>query len=139
MRRIQFSQLTRCESDRRSRQEEEEAEFRRTNHLNERHLAVPLDFAGYRSAARKRILPILYQHDTRNIPQDAIGGDIENGRTENYDLLSDKTSVEWLCVQATVSPYQHYRMVIWIVGKPLFKIRMHDRSCRYRRPPHTAR
>lgn len=44
------------------------------------------------------IYQILYQHGTRNIPQDVIGGDIENGMTENYDLLSDKTTMEWLCV-----------------------------------------
>ena len=67
------------------------------------------------------IYQILYKHDTPNIPQDVVGGDIENGRTENYDLLSDNATMEWLCVQPMVSPYQHYRMVLWIVGKPLFK------------------
>ena len=46
------------------------------------------------------IYQILYQHGTPNIPQDVIGGDIENGRTENYELLSDNTTMEWLCVQA---------------------------------------
>ena len=67
-----------------------------------------------------QIYQILYKHDTPNIPQDVVGGDIDGGRTENYDLLSDETTTEWLCMQPRISPYQHYRMVLWIVGQALF-------------------
>ena len=66
------------------------------------------------------IYQILYKHDTPNIPQDVIGGDVENGRTDNYDLLDDERTTQWLCVQPRISPYQHYRMVLWVVGQALF-------------------
>ena len=55
---------------------------------------------------------ILYEHDTPNIPQDVIGGDIENGRTENYDLLDDESTTQCLCVQPRISLYQHYQIVL---------------------------
>ena len=65
------------------------------------------------------IYKILYEHGTPNIPEDVIGGDVDGGRTENCDLLDDESTMEWLCVQPGVSPFQHYRMVHWIVGYPL--------------------
>ena len=67
-----------------------------------------------------KIYNILYEHGTPNIPEDVIGGDVDGGRTEIYDLLDDESTMEWLCVQPGISPFQHYRMVHWIVGYPLF-------------------
>ena len=69
------------------------------------------------------IYKILYENGTPNIPEDVTGGDVDGGRTENCDLLDDESTMEWLCVQPGISPFQHYRMVHWIVGYPLFRFR----------------
>ena len=67
-----------------------------------------------------QIYQILYEYNTPNIPQDVVGGNIERGRTGNYDLLSDETTMEWLCLQPWISVYQHYQVVLWVVGQALF-------------------
>jgi hypothetical protein len=67
--------------------------------------------------AEHEIYEILHAHGTPNIPEHVAGGDVDGGRTETQELLD----APWLCVRPRISPYQHYRLVHRIVGRPLFK------------------
>ncbi|KAI9567162.1 hypothetical protein HD554DRAFT_2329373 [Boletus coccyginus] len=54
----------------------------------------------------------------RQISQHIVaGGDVDGGRTQMQELAD----APWLCVRPRISPYQHYRLVHRIVGRPLFK------------------
>ena len=63
------------------------------------------------------IYEILHHHQTPNIPEHVAGGDVDGGRTQTQEMVD----APWLCVQPRISPYQHYRLVHGIVGRPLFK------------------
>ncbi|KAI9567163.1 hypothetical protein HD554DRAFT_2024342 [Boletus coccyginus] len=63
------------------------------------------------------IYEILHHHGTPNIPAHVAGGDVDGGRTQTQELAD----APWLCVRPRISPYQHYRLVHRIVGRPLFK------------------
>jgi hypothetical protein len=67
--------------------------------------------------AEHEIYKILHSHGTPNIPEHVAGGDVDGGRTETQELVD----APWLCVRPRISPYQHYRLVHRIVGRPLFK------------------
>ncbi|KAF8132577.1 hypothetical protein EV363DRAFT_1328895 [Boletus edulis] len=73
--------------------------------------------------SEERVMPeheiyeILHQHRTPHIPELVIGGDVDGGRTQTQELVD----APWLCVQPRISPYQHYRLVHGIVGRPLFQ------------------
>ena len=67
--------------------------------------------------AEHEIYEILHSHGTPNIPEHAAGGDVDGGRTQTQELVD----APWLCVRPRISPYQHYRLVHKIVGRPLFK------------------
>ncbi|KAF8554515.1 hypothetical protein OG21DRAFT_1394048, partial [Imleria badia] len=67
--------------------------------------------------AEHEIYAILHEHGTPNIPEHVAGGDVDGGRTQAQDLVD----APWLCVKPRISPYQHYRLVHRIVGRPLFK------------------
>ncbi|KAF8553341.1 hypothetical protein OG21DRAFT_1254751 [Imleria badia] len=67
--------------------------------------------------AEHEIYAILHEHGTPNIPEHVAGGDVGGGRTQAQDLVD----APWLCVKPRISPYQHYRLVHRIVGRPLFK------------------
>ncbi|KAF8125081.1 hypothetical protein EV363DRAFT_1351495 [Boletus edulis] len=63
------------------------------------------------------IYEILRHHKTPNIPELVVGGDVEGGRTRTQEFVD----APWLCVKPRISPYQHYRLLHGIVGRPLFK------------------
>ena len=67
--------------------------------------------------AEHEIYEILHSHGTPNIPEHVAGGDVDGGRTQTQELVD----APWLCVRPRISPYQHYRLVHRIVGRPLFK------------------
>ena len=67
--------------------------------------------------AEHEIYEIFHSHGTPNIPEHVTGGDVDGGRTQTQELVD----APWLCVRARISPYQHYRLVHGIVGRPLFK------------------
>ena len=67
--------------------------------------------------AEHEIYEILHSHGTPNIPEHVAGGDVDGGRTQTQELVN----APWLCVRTRISPYQHYRLVHGIVGRPLFK------------------
>ncbi|KAF8555778.1 hypothetical protein OG21DRAFT_810170 [Imleria badia] len=67
--------------------------------------------------AEHEIYAILHEHGTPNIPEHVAGGDVDGGRTQAQYLVD----APWLCVKPRISPYQHYRLVHRIVGRPLFK------------------
>jgi len=64
-----------------------------------------------------KIYEILHHHGTLDIPEHVAGGDVDGGRTQTEGLVN----APWLCVRPRISPYQHYRLVHWIVGRQLFK------------------
>ncbi|KAF8444058.1 hypothetical protein L210DRAFT_3759168 [Boletus edulis BED1] len=75
------------------------------------------DLADVEVMPEHEIYEILHQHRTPHIPELVIGGDVDGGRTQTQELVD----APWLCVQPRISPYQHYRLVHGIVGRPLFQ------------------
>ena len=67
--------------------------------------------------AEHGIYEILHSHGTPNIPEHVAGDDVDGGRTQTQESMD----APWLCVRPRISPYQHYRLVQGIVGRPLFK------------------
>ncbi|KAF8426803.1 hypothetical protein L210DRAFT_3565847, partial [Boletus edulis BED1] len=75
------------------------------------------DLADVEVTPEHEIYEILHHHRTPDIPELVIGGDVDGGRTQTQELVD----APWLCVQPRISPYQHYRLVHGIVGRPLFQ------------------
>jgi len=75
------------------------------------------DSPGVEVMPEHKIYEILHHHGTPNIPEHVVGGDVDCGRTQTQELVD----APWLCVRPRISPYQHYRLVHGIVGRPLFK------------------